>query len=171
MTLGDVDGDLLPEIAMGIRDHVAVLNAKDGEALFELATAPSDSEAGYGWSLARLGDINGDGTPDFAFSEVETGLIQGIVHAVSGKDGRFVWSTKEYPEDQYRLGYELAALGDINADGTNDLIAGTWGAKAGKPGRAVVLSGRTGTSLFEFQRNGDDIFVQSRSIDEPVKTR
>lgn len=87
----------------------------------------------YGSALAPLGDLNGDGTPDLAVgapgddrSGVERGAVWILFRDSDGslssrlalRPGRNLFSP---PQDVRSFGSALAALGDLDADGTLEL--------------------------------------------------
>lgn len=101
-----------------------------------------------GWSVAGLGDINGDGIDDVAVGSAGSGahVVFGrrsgfdpslSLAALDGSDG-FQLTDR----DLGRLGGSVAGAGDVNGDGIDDLIAGNPGAGDGA-GAAVVLFGRS----------------------------
>lgn len=124
----------------------------------------------FGWVAIGAGDVNGDGCEDVItsapFAAGEAGAAAGYVYLYSGKDGallhRFAGGTGE------RLGISVAALGDLNADGCEDVAAGTCEVSAagdwnedgtpdlllsiplhdGGRGALEVRSGSDGTVLF-----------------------
>jgi hypothetical protein len=72
--VGDVDGDARADVAIGVPHsaragetrpgEVLVFSGADGRLL--LAAAGTEPGDGFGWTVGRVGDANGDGTPDFA---------------------------------------------------------------------------------------------------------
>jgi hypothetical protein len=164
-----VDGSAYT-VAVGYGNCVDILDSRTGDVLHRfLPPGKTDDEWGFGWAVAPLGDIDCDGTADFAFSETESGLSEGTVHANSGQSGRTLWSVTDVAVgDTYRLGYQLAPLSDVDGDGLCDLAAGTWGSKGGAPGRAFVISGKTGTIIREFRRKDDSVYVKrTATVEKP----
>ncbi len=138
--IGDVDGDGHGDLAVGVPDRhyvfwvggVIVYSGKTGAMLYDVYSPyVGGNDARLGASLAALGDVNGDGVPDFAagapFADVVTsiGTLQnaGEVIVFSGADGaeirRFSGS-----EVNGWFGESVANAGDVNHDGRDDLVIG-----------------------------------------------
>jgi hypothetical protein len=111
----------------------------------------------FGWIARNIGDIDGDGVADLATSAPTaageaTGDRSGKVYAYSSKSGKRLWVRAGAAAAQLGLGLEAA--GDVDADGTPDVIAGAPGA-----GSALVLGGRDGSILLELAaENAGDFF-------------
>jgi hypothetical protein len=111
----------------------------------------------FGTGLAALGDVNHDGTEDFAVSDPEGGQLLGAgwVAVVCGRTRTLIWEAQGTQAGE-RLGTRLSSVGDVDADGTPDLgvRSGGWA----RPGRAAehgdhrlaVLSGATGRRILAF---------------------
>ncbi len=100
-------------------------------------------------AVASAGDLNGDGTPDFAIgtpSALTNGVITGELVAYSGADNSPLFSHPGTPGSA--LGHSLSAAGDVNGDDLDDLIVA---APFDGPGRAIVLGGPAGQVLFEIE--------------------
>ncbi|MEM4232652.1 MAG: Ig-like domain-containing protein [Thermoplasmata archaeon] len=84
----------------------------------------------FGWTVADVGDINGDGAHDLAIGapladpggRADAGTVY-LFFAWAGFDGTCN-STIEGANEGEELGFALSAAGDINKDGFDDLIAG-----------------------------------------------
>jgi hypothetical protein len=101
--------------------------------------------------VAVPGDLDGDGHEDVFLSDwsnAARGPSTGRVYVHSGASGRRLYTfTGENAGDG--LGTTQSIAGDVDGDGTPDLIVGAWqfsGAAAGA-GKSYLYSGRTGALL------------------------
>jgi hypothetical protein len=109
-----------------------------------------------GLSVSGIGDFNADGTPDIlvgAPASTARALPQcGAVYVYSGTDGSILFH--DYGDNSGDwLGYSVSEAGDVDQDGSPDLIAGAIGGSSsgwGSSGEAYVYSGATGTRLWEW---------------------
>ncbi len=102
--------------------------------------------------MAGVKDIDGDGFADVAVGAPSAGAhSEGEFYLFSGKDGAVLQSFSGNGRGA-SLGWSLAAAGDLNGDGRNDLAVGAPGEG---PGRVYVFSG------------GDGAVLLSSSGDEP----
>lgn len=116
----------------------------------ELRITAEDGGDGVGFALSEVGDLDGDGLPELftsADTQCEGGVYSGAVYVVSGfstgdlsladADLKLVG---EYGWD--RAGYAISGAGDVNGDGTPDLLIGApkWPA-GGLQGRAYLELG------------------------------
>lgn len=112
-----------------------------------------------GASIAGLGDVDGDGVPDYAIgapAAAAGGVAAGRVTVHSGRTGIVLWSRSGNPGDLLGNGSgsgagqgALAAAGDVDGDGIPDVVLGAPGHDAAfvDAGRIWVCSGRTGAVL------------------------
>ena len=136
---------------------IAVLAAASVSGQFEVSRfepASPQQFAGYGRSLAAVGDIDMDGFSDLlvgAPTEDAGGFVDaGRVYAVSGGDGtqRFVLDSPN-PQQSGTFGFTLAAA-DLTGDGISDLLIGSQEAVDGLDGagRVYAFNGSNGAPLY-----------------------
>ena len=92
---------------------------KDCQTLLEVASSLQADF--FGWTAVPLGDVNEDGTIDFAVSAVFNGNSSGKVTAYSGSDGSQIWSRIETLTSAI-LGFSMQTT-DWNNDGVLDVVA------------------------------------------------
>jgi len=111
-----------------------------------------------GYALEPLGDVSGDGQPDFAFSSSGywNGQIPSSLWVHSGLSVNPAWVQGFYnpPFISTATPTAVAAAGDVDGDGVGDILAGfpedTPFLGATPTGMARVMSGATGGILHTF---------------------
>jgi len=135
--LGDLDGDGIAERVVGqigsMDENVWVVRGSDGALLFSVP-GPRGNDPEFGWSLVATGDLDGDGSPDFAAGTLRVG----IVRYFSGADGRVLRSLR----GGRTFGRVLADPGDVDGDGVRDQLIGESARQA-----VFLVSGRSGSTL------------------------
>jgi hypothetical protein len=145
--LGDADGDGRDDFLIGVPYENAV-HAVSGATGADVWSSTRSGLLGwdrYGWSVDATRDWNGDGRPDVLASSNQSQVsIQvpgialpgpGFVSILSGADGAAL-STFVGSSYGATAGLDVAALGDVNADGWPDFV--TTG-----PGFVQVVSGNS----------------------------
>lgn len=176
---GDVDGDSVPDIAVGAPFHnveladatvisragaVRIFSGADGALIHMINGAEIDDNAGA--SIAAAGDVNQDNAPDLLIGAPGSGRVMLVsgetalplttfspdTHSLAGAD---------------RLGVSAASLGDVNGDNVPDfLFAGTQGEDldGDDRNRFYVFSGASALDLMpEGINNDNDIWGTSQT--------
>lgn len=158
-TAGDVNGDGYADFAIG-GTGIDAGGVSRGRVLLYLGgpgsapTSPTftfsgtQDQSGFGGSVATAGDLNGDGFSELLIGaeQFDTGLANaGTVFFYRGAAGppslNAAWGVFG-PNDGSRYGESLDIVGDVNADGFDDLLVGA---------RAAVQTGRRDGKVFLYR--------------------
>lgn len=108
------------------------------------------NQALLGNSVATIGDINGDGVPDYAIGM--PGINSSTTEGVSVRSGANGAQIYLFPGEAGKtaFGWAVASAGDVNNDGIPDIIVGDPEMQVGcmDQGGAVVYSGADGSMLY-----------------------
>ncbi|MFM9995189.1 MAG: integrin alpha [Phycisphaerales bacterium] len=161
---GDGRGDVIvgaPGEATGASPGGAgrayVYSGGTGGRLLTLTAPVEEGGASFGWSVAGIPDVNGDGRGDVIVSapwaDGAFGVTDsGVAYVFSGATGA-VLRTLQSPgfETGGRFGWSVAGVADANGDGRGDVMVGAPfedpGLSPADNGRAYVYSGATGALL------------------------
>ncbi|MEP0844688.1 MAG: FG-GAP repeat protein [Phycisphaerae bacterium] len=163
--LPDVDGDGAGDVAVGAPSEntgaspldagrVHVFSGRTGALLRTLLSPNEESSGQFGYSVAGVPDVNGDGRGDVlvgAYRE-DPGISptdSGRAYLFSGADGILLHTLASPHEDLGgNFGQSVAGVPDLDGDGAGDLVIGAYRDNPpGAPvdaGRAYVFSGATG---------------------------
>jgi hypothetical protein len=177
--LGDINGDRIPDFAIGAPYASSAAKDNAGVVIIELSqnhpfnrqplTVYGEASGdNFGWAVAGIGDVNGDQIADIAVgapSVKSSGEINvGRVYILSGNGGAILYKI-DGTEPGERLGFSLIGIGDINGDNVADLIAGAptmdfpernppllpSGSKDSSSGKVYVYSGRDGSLIYKLE--------------------
>jgi hypothetical protein len=123
--------------------------------LLQTLASPQETPSGcFGYSVAGIGDADGDSLPDVAvgavWEEDGPGLENaGRVYLFSGATGALLHSlVSPNPSEHGGFGRSVSGVGDVDGDGHADLLVGASGEGGGTDslhaGRAYVFSGLMG---------------------------
>ena len=163
-SIGDLDGDGVADLAVGANGddaggtvrgavHILLLNAngtvKSSTTIaHELNGGPTLQNSDFfGWSVAGVGDLDGDGVADLAVGAIfdeTSGADRGAVHVLLlNANGTVKSATKivggPTHEDVGAFGYSVASVGDLDGDGVADLAVGANDTNGTRRGAVHVL--------------------------------
>ena len=155
----DISGDGVPDYAIGARGElnsagrVYVYSGATG-ALLRTHLSPNSAAFGrFGDSIAGIPDLTQDGRGDYIIGAPDEDSQKGRAYVYSGSNGT-LWRTHTSANAEVggKFGYSVAAVPDLNNDGSGDYVIGAPyegpGASPSGAGRAYVFSGLTGGPAF-----------------------
>lgn len=154
----DLDGDGLPELLVGAGNADGAVGTDAGVAY---VLAGSDGSVIHTWEgdeiydhfggrIVTAGDVDGDGYDDIAVhASGHLGYrTYGKVYVFSGQTGAKLFKVQGSGDHEY-LGVGLGSLGDVDGDGYDDIVAGSYGDfPMGVPGYIAAFSGATGLEVW-----------------------
>jgi hypothetical protein len=139
--VGDVNGDGIADTVLvtgpGSPVRYAIINGSDGGLLVPPTAPFPGSEDFSGGAFVAVGDIEGDGRAEFAFTPDVTGGPRVTLYSFEAGIP-FVRGSFLVINDASFRGGARATLGDVNGDGVEDLIVG---AGIGGGPRVAVFDG------------------------------
>jgi hypothetical protein len=148
---GDIDGDSVPDVIVGAPEVIKVggagqafvISGANGQAIRSFAGDSPDDE--FGHSVGGLGDFDGDGVPDVvvgAWLDDDNGLESGSARVFSGASGNEITTYYGEAADDH-FGGAVAGAGQVNADGSGELVVGAFRNDVGgnNAGRVYVYAG------------------------------
>ena len=159
--IGDVTGDGTSELVVGAYNQdgegrAFVYSGQDGRLVYTLAPPTDRGGSAFGWFVHSAGDLNQDGVPDIAVGAPYTTVgklsVQGRAYIYSGADGQLLLTIDNpEPKEGSTFGWRVVSAGDLNKDGTPDLLIGAphhdVGAYLGQ-GVAYAISGKDGSVIY-----------------------
>jgi hypothetical protein len=160
---GDLDHDDHADVVIGAPRElsgtsigaVRVYSGKDGSLLWLERGADGDPQGRFGYGVAGVGDVDNDGTDDFAAGAPTSdvfGPSAGYVKVFSGADGSELWTW--HGGDQDFLGASVSGIGDVSGDGVPDVLAGAPVDVPARSGYAQVFSGADGSVVYTLPGTG-----------------
>jgi hypothetical protein len=183
---GDLNGDgygdaLLKDIEGKLRP---LLGGPGGLTMSGLSTIPCTNSASSA-SLTSVGDLNGDGFPDFAAGACKNDPVGKVYVLLGTKDGLPPAPTLELAGEAGKAGFggSVRSAGDVNGDGFADLLVSMGGGQVGVylgsaagvgPSPATVLAASDpgsgiggGTGVGDVNGDGFDDVAVVQSWDGP----
>jgi hypothetical protein len=164
---GDVNGDGFSDVIVGAYNYTNG-QANEGVAFTFLGSLSginptyatllenNQTNAAYGYSVAGIGDVNGDGfsdiaigSPKYSNSEIEEGVVFVYNGSITGINATPTF-TLEGNQNFAELGNSVGNAGDVNGDGYSDVIIGIHNFDNGQIDEGVIqlfYGSNTGLSI------------------------
>jgi len=150
---GDQNGDGLPDVFVGspggATGYVYLIGGKDGTVL-RTYTPPRESGRSFGWYVAGIDDLDGDGRTDLVvgapYAEHAEGVFTGDAFVLSSASSNELQHWKS-TDPRGAFGSVLAAAGDLDGDHKSEIAVGAPGTEdqtRSIPGEVWIYSGATG---------------------------
>ncbi len=163
---GDVNGDGHDDLLVGVvganyagslAGRALVFSGLDGTILLTLD--PDSAGDGFGFSVAKAGDVNHDGHADFIVGapfDEQNGLSAGAAFVISGANGAVL--RKLLGSSGTTFGFAVAGGSDSDGDGVRDFAIGARNdaIQGNNSGSVRVVSGASGLTLYTAYGSGGD---------------
>lgn len=153
LTLSEQAGSLKegPELKKVGSGQAFVFSGKDGQLLYSLEAPQQNAGAGFGFSVTGLGDLTKDGIPEILIgAPAQAGAGRAFIF--DGKDGALLHTlSPPAPPGRDAFAWSVSGTGDLNKDGTPDLLVGAPYTKVGEnsvQGRVYAFSGQDQSLLY-----------------------
>ena len=152
-SMGDIDGDGLGDIGVGAsydRDGqgtVSVYSGASGDLIYRIQSPVDEQWTGFGSEVTVLGDLDGDGTSDFAVGAPYFGDdLTGRVYIFSGRSGDHTLTL--FPPGNRNWGWfgmNVVPIGGLDGSVPSELLISAPGGNDG--GRWYVVRIDSGSNL------------------------
>ncbi len=154
--MDDVNGDQKLDFLVGNYSYnsdtgrVYAYSGADGSFIWQADGEVAGDQFGRG--AAAIGDLNNDGVADLVVGALlndDNGPDAGKIYALSGTNGAAIWTRLAETADD-RFGSAIAPAGDLDGDGSPDVLVGADVADFGGAdfGSVYALSGTDGSNIF-----------------------
>lgn len=156
VAIGDFNGDTWPDLAVGAPEQVAnggevhVFHGGPGafDTTVDRVLSIAQVGAQYGEVVANIGDLNGDGIVELGIgaplADIGGATNAGVAYVYAGDPagiGAIPLVEFQGASTERRIGWSLAAAGDVNGDGFADLAIGERAAATESGGFRVLFGG------------------------------
>jgi len=162
----DLDADGVGDYLVSAPGNGGCVYAYSGASGALLFTTTGSGTSQFGFTLATIGDVDGDGIDDFAAGSWSGGNGRGLFDVISGATQAKIVTVFGVAPDDAGLAKSLAGGGDFDGDGVPDLVVGDPDHLVNgiATGAVIIYSGATWSPIATWYGRVDgDGFGQSAS--------
>jgi hypothetical protein len=139
--VGDQNGDGYDDIiAVGSNRALLFYGGNPMDTIPDMIFGPQKGDTNFGWRIAYVGDVNGDGGKDFLLKSGDS-IYSKVYLFYGGEVLDTIADVTFAKKNESYFGSEYAGVGDVNGDSFNDILISAYYPEYPGSGRAFLYYG------------------------------